>query len=257
MPVAATVDEITNDLLFINNCLLINDKNICFAVDILLPLWRDCQTSKNPSMKAIGKRSVASVLKIMVNAVWYLQFAVFFGVLVLFVYIFTQKEYIGSDVSVKIQDYPKITGIASTSPNLQDTYLTLNAGMLHVEQRINWQLMVAMLAYFIGFAALRLLITHLLRKIFATLTTPQPFDPRNANRLRYIALLVMLFAPLELCNNVFMHTVVGNNFSREKVKFLLQLEINFQVIILGAVLLVIAEVFRVGTQLREENELTV
>ncbi len=208
-------------------------------------------------MKAIGKRSVASVLKLLVTAAWYLQFAVFCGVLGLFVYIFTQKEYIGSDVPVKVHEYPRVTGIASASPDLQDTYLTLNAGMLHVEQRINWQLMVAMLAYFIGFAALCLTITHLLRQIFATLTTRQPFDPQNANRLRRIALLVMLFAPLELCNDVFMHAVVSNNFSREKVKFALQLGINFQVIILGAVLLVIAEVFRVGTQLREENELTV
>jgi hypothetical protein len=223
---------------------------VAFVETIAKPL-------KHVPMKAIGKRSVASLFKVMVNAAWYLQFAVFCGVLVMFVYIFTHKEYIGSDVPVKIQDYPKITGIASTNPAFQETYLTLNAGMLHVEQRINWQLMVAMLAYFAGFAALCLTITHLLRKIFATLTTPHPFDARNANRLRRIALLVMLFAPLELCNDVFMHTVVGNNFSREKVKFLLQLQVNFQVIILGAVLLVIAEVFRVGTQLREENELTV
>jgi hypothetical protein len=208
-------------------------------------------------MKAIGKRSVASVLKLMITAAWYLQLAVFCGVLVLFVYIFTQKEFIGSDVPVKIQDYPRITGIASRSPDVQDTYLTLNAGTIHVEQRINWQLMVAMFAYLAGFAALCLSITHLLRQIFATLTTPQPFDPRNTNRLRRIAFLVMLFAPLELCNDVYMHTVVGNNFSREKVKFVLQLGVNFQVIILGAVLLVIAEVFRIGTQLREENELTV
>jgi hypothetical protein len=167
-------------------------------------------------MKAIGKRSVASVLKLMINAAWYLQFAIFCGVLIMFVYIFTQKEYIGSDVPVKIQDYPMITGIAATSPNVQDTYLTINAGMLHVEQRINWPLMAAMLAYLFVFAALCLSITYLLRKIFATLTTPQPFDPQNASRLRRIAFLVMLFSPLELCNDVYMHTVIGNNFSREK-----------------------------------------
>ena len=208
-------------------------------------------------MKAIGKRSVASVLKLMINAAWYLQFAVFCGVLGLLVYVFTQKEFVGSDVPVQIQDYPKITGIASTSPDVQDTYLTPNAGMLHVEQRVDWQLIVVTLAGFGGFAALCLTITYQLRRIFATLTMPQPFDRRNANRLRRIAFLVMLFAPLEAGNFLFKQMVVNQSFSREKVKFVLQPEINFQVIILGAVLLVIAEVFRIGTQLREENELTV
>ncbi len=181
----------------------------------------------------------------------------FCGVLVLLIYMFTQKGYIGHDVPVKVQDYPKITGIAATSPNVLDTYLTLNAGTLHVAQRINGQLIAAVLAYLLVFAVLCLSITYLLRKIFATLTTPYPFDPQNAGRLRRIAFLVMLFSPLELCNDVYVHSVVSNNFSREKIKFLQQLEINFQVIILGAVLLVVAEVFRIGTQLREENELTV
>ncbi len=208
-------------------------------------------------MKAIGKRSVASVLKLMINAAWYLQFAIFCGVLAMFAHIFTQKEFIGSDVPVKIQDYPKITGIPSSNPNWKDTYLTVTAGTLHVERRIDWQLMLGILVYCCGFASLSLSITYLLRKIFATLTTRHPFDPQNANRLRRIAFLVMLFAPLELYNDLFTHISIGHGFSREKVNFLLQPELNFQFVILGAVLLVIAEVFRIGTQLREENELTV
>lgn len=208
-------------------------------------------------MKAIGKRSVASLFKLLVNAAWYLQFAVFCGVLGLLLYTFTQKEFIGTDVPVKIQDYPRITGITSSTSNWQDTYLTMNAGVLHVERRIDWRVMLGMLAYQCGFTVLCLTITYLLRKIFATLTTPQPFDPRNADRLRRIAFLVMLFAPLELFNDLFTHITIGHGFSREKVNFLLQPEIDFQFLILGAVLLVIAEVFRIGTQLHEENELTV
>jgi hypothetical protein len=210
-------------------------------------------------MKVIGKRSVATGLKFLINAAWYIQLAAFSLALCVLVYVSIKRDVIDSDIPVKLREHQTIKGMVSTSADLWDAQLKLNEGMLHVKRRPSWPEILLMLGQFACIAALTLTITYLLRKIFATLTVNggSPFIPENAVRLRKIAILIILLAPLNFINDFYNFWLVTTNFQSKENNFTPDLKLDFQTLLIGLVVLVIAEIFRTGTQLQEENELTV
>jgi hypothetical protein len=210
-------------------------------------------------MKVIGKRSVATGLKFLINAAWYIQLAAFSLALCVLVYVSIKRDVIDSDIPVKLREHQTIKGMVSTSADLWDAQLKLNEGMLHVKRRLSWPEILLMLGQFACIAAVTLTITYLLRKIFATLTVSggSPFIPENAVRLRKIAILIILLAPLNFINDFYNFWLVTTNFQSKENNFTPDLKLDFQTLLIGLVVLVIAEIFRTGTQLQEENELTV
>ncbi len=210
-------------------------------------------------MKVIGKKSVAAGLKFLINAAWYIQMAAFSLALCVLVYVSIKSDFIGSDIPVKLREHQTIKGIVSTSADLWDAQLKLSEGVLHVKTKLSWSMILLMLGQFACIAALSLTVTYLLRKIFATLTGSDgsPFIPENAARLRKIAILIILLAPLKFVNNFYNFWLITTSFRSKENNFTPDLKLDFQTVLIGLVLLVIAEIFRMGTQMREENELTV
>lgn len=96
-----------------------------------------------------------------------------------------------------------------------------------------------------------------LRSIFRTLRAGQPFVPANATRIRRIAFAVIAG---ELARAVFVYAGVhyaAAHFAIEGIRFEVRPDINIIAIICGFIILVIAEVFREGTRLDEEQSLTI
>jgi hypothetical protein len=105
--------------------------------------------------------------------------------------------------------------------------------------------------------ALALWVIGQLRAVFRTLRDGQPFVPANATRIRWVAGGVIAG---ELARSVIVF--VGNyyamtHFSADGLRFDVRPDLNVFAIICGLVILVIAEVFRAGTRLDEEQSLTV
>lgn len=96
-----------------------------------------------------------------------------------------------------------------------------------------------------------------LRAVFRTLRAGQPFVPANARRLRYIAFAVI---GGELARSAVFY---GENyyamtrFAADGLRFHAPLDLNVFAIVNGLIILVIAEVFRLGTRLDEEQSLTI
>ena len=209
------------------------------------------------AMKVIGKRSIASVLKFIITAAWYLQFVLLAFVLGVLLLVFFSKDFVDSDLEVKLVQPQTIEEVASANPAFWDASLKLNEGVLHYKTRIDWKLVLFSLSYVLIFFGLTLSVTYLLRKIFSTLTHETPFIHENAVRIRKIAFLIMLLAPLEFTEKVYHHLVASYYFTLAGDRIATHLTFDFQKLLFGLILLIIAEVFRVGTQLKEENELTV
>jgi hypothetical protein len=96
-----------------------------------------------------------------------------------------------------------------------------------------------------------------LRGVFRTLRAGQPFVPANAVRIRRIAYAVILS---ELAHVVISYAVtryVMTNFSLDGVLFETRLEMDGMAIVYGLIILVIAEVFREGTRLDQDQSLTI
>jgi hypothetical protein len=96
-----------------------------------------------------------------------------------------------------------------------------------------------------------------LQAVLRTLRDGQPFVAANAARIRSIALIV-IFGELARTALLFAANVYAiTHFSASGLRFDAQPDLNIFAIIHGLIILVIAEVFRTGTRLDEDQSLTI
>ncbi len=96
-----------------------------------------------------------------------------------------------------------------------------------------------------------------LRAVFETLRGGQPFVAANATRIRRIAFAVILGETARAALVFVTNYYASTHFVAEGLRFDARPDYNVMAIFYGLIILVIAEVFRVGTRLDEEQSLTV
>jgi hypothetical protein len=96
-----------------------------------------------------------------------------------------------------------------------------------------------------------------LRKVLVALREERPFDPANAVRIRRIAYVViggeLLRAGFTFAGNFY----VAQHFVADGLRFDVTLGVSVPTLVAGLIIFVLAEVFREGTRLEEEQSLTV
>ena len=85
----------------------------------------------------------------------------------------------------------------------------------------------------------------------------QPFAARNATRIRRLALAVVLGEVSRAAVVYAANAYVAAQFAADHLRFTARPRLNAFVIVSALILLVLAEVFRTGTQLDEDQSLTV
>ena len=220
-------------------------------------------------MKAIGKGSLASFLAILLNVGWYgvacvLAVALVVGVL-------------GLDIAVQMgpEGSPSLEGpgvkmaipvsftvdtdthrITAPSLGIGEAQIQNARGTLGFRPR-KGTFRVANLAIVIAMLALAMWVLGQLRAVFRTLRDGQPFVPANTTRIRRIAWAVIIGEIARSAVVFFENYYVMTHFQADGLRFSAHSEFNVFAIINGLIILVIAEVFRAGTRLDEEQSLTV
>ncbi len=105
--------------------------------------------------------------------------------------------------------------------------------------------------------AVYLYVLYNLRKIFATLVTENPFDRENVVRIRRIGGAVIAGAVLKSLVQTAFGFFFTHYVSVTGVDFRAKLSLDLTTIFLGLVFLVLAELFRLGSAMQEEQDLTV
>ena len=96
-----------------------------------------------------------------------------------------------------------------------------------------------------------------LRAVFRTLRAGRPFVPDNATRIRRIAYAVLFGEGVRALALQAGMRYGMTHFSVQGVRFESRPDVNVVAIVCGLIILIIAEVFREGTGLEEEQSLTV
>jgi hypothetical protein len=220
-------------------------------------------------MRTVGRRSIASVINFFVSmfafAAW---FGAIFGVVMLLVIPFvTLPIVVTAPVSFTMNLPDEILGSrggwgfefreARRPPAPRPARLERIDGSMRVPSVSRWFIA----ANGVALIAVALLVAITLGKLRAVLRTlivdRQPFVAANAARIRFIGLAVILG---ELARTV---VIWGENiYARAHlaihgVMFDVLPQPNLAAILLGLLILVIAEVFRAGTALDEEQSLTI
>ena len=117
--------------------------------------------------------------------------------------------------------------------------------------------MIAPALFVILMLAGALWVLHQLRAVFSTLRDGQPFVPANATRIRWIGWTVILGELTRAAVTYLTNTFAASHFSADGLRFTARADVNLFAIVNGLIILVLAEVFREGTRLDEDQSLTV
>ncbi|HYG40243.1 MAG TPA: DUF2975 domain-containing protein [Cytophagales bacterium] len=208
-------------------------------------------------MKTIGKRSIASILKFIINFAWYFQWAILAFVTVILIVVFINKDYVDHDVMVKISKPITSFTVTAKNPDYAEPTLIVESAKLNFKNKVDAVLIMESFLFLSLIFFFSLTITYLVKKIFNTLTENTPFVPENAKRLKQIGFLIILYAPLKIAYDLVSHSKATMNFLIDNAPIGTEFNFHFETIIAGLVILVIAEIFRIGTHLKEEQDLTV
>jgi hypothetical protein len=235
-------------------------------------------------MRALGKGSLSSFLAALLNGCWYLV-AFVLALMVLLVVLSPFVEEVpgltmmitvprGPDFTIDIQETSaEVPGLKMTIPvsfSVDARTHRVTAPLLGIEDahiqhvRGSLRFPVRKGAFFYGNAILLIVLLAValwvlgqLRAVFRTLREGRPFVPANATRIRRIA-FVIIAGELARSAMVFVENrYVMTHFSADGLRFDAWPDLNGLAIISGLIILVIAEVFRAGTRLDEEQSLTV
>jgi len=180
-------------------------------------------TLDGPLLRALGPASVSSLLKVVLNVVFYVIWAIE-GFLVIALLIMILFPFL-------VTNWIEQSAISET---LRTRHLPVAV------------LIAVAMAYLGGI----LVIVGRLRRVFDTLSAGDPFDPANVGRLRIIGLCL---ACLELGRYAIQALASIALQDWAKIRDSVSLTAWFSVM----VVLVLAEVFREGARLRREAELTI
>ena len=218
-------------------------------------------------MRVLGRWSVASLLTILVNvASGLVALALVLTAVMLVLAPVVQGPVevsagwigVGTKMTIPVSFSVDARTHRVTAPSLgvEDAQLQDVRGLLAFPVRRGAYLYGNMVFLAIMFA-LALWVLGNLRAVFRTLRDGRPFVRANATRIRTIAWLFIIGELARAAMVFFQNYYAMTHFSADGLRFDAPLDLNFTAIIDGLIILVIAEVFRAGTRLDEEQSLTV
>lgn len=130
-------------------------------------------------------------------------------------------------------------------------------GIIRIEKPVPQALVVPFFIMTLGMAGLILWVFYSLRKIIQSVKEGNPFSVHNGRRLRVIAFSMIGIEVIGAFADLIKMLYLVPKLSFETVKIHSIIHISPHVIIAGLVILVIAEAFRIGAEMKDEQELTI
>ncbi|MDP4091854.1 MAG: DUF2975 domain-containing protein [Bacillota bacterium] len=194
-------------------------------------------------MKYIGKKSLSSVLQILLNIMWYVLLAIVVIIPVFMVITLLVDPNLLSKVGqMKLKIYSSGFDVylkTAISTNDMKTFVAITLSLAEM------------------ITGIALIIVYQLRMIFKTLVKETPFTQENAKRIRLIG-IVLIFGTVFAA---ILDLIMGN-FYMQHVKIpdadiTTKFSIDFGSVLIACVIIILSEVFRRGAKLQEEHDLTV
>jgi len=199
------------------------------------------------TVRYLGKRSVSSGLTTLFNVLWYVTIAS------------GSALALGAVVGAVLH----IAGVVDLGALIGAGHHKITLRSPGAEIVLNGQGVqssLGSLATIIGVALVLipvwLLMLNHLRRLMASFAKEHPFTEENVGRIRWVGYLFMIGAALQSA----VEAAVGLNLMRVSipgVEINARIGLNFPAVIAGFVILVLAEVFRLGVELKEDQDLTV
>lgn len=204
------------------------------------------------------KASVSSFLTMLLNVGWYVvALALTLTTCLAVVSAFHDVRDAEIDIPVSFSVDARALPVSAPSLGIEAAQIQNVRGSLKFPPPPGASLVAPVLLGLAIMLAVVLFVLGQLRAVFRTLRDGQPFVPANSTRIRWIA-LVVIFGELARAAVVFFaNSYAMTYFSANGLRFDARPDLNVLTIIHGLIILAIAEVFRTGTRLNEDQTLTI
>jgi hypothetical protein len=209
-------------------------------------------------MKTIGKSSLSSVLKVILDVVWYLSIAGLALAVVLAAMSVLKRGNVPGhlNIPVLVSIDPGCYSISAPDYGITGAELEEVSADLHFRSP-GGQLLLFFAAYIAVALGILMVVIYQLRNILGTLAAGSPFVAANAWRIRFIGWAVIVGEVAQAFIEFMGQIIVKATFEATGVTFGWHFHMSFQTLFWGFVILAVAEVFRLGVELREDQSLTV
>jgi len=100
-------------------------------------------------------------------------------------------------------------------------------------------------------------VMFLMRQIVRSVGKGQPFIPENGKRLRWIGLSILLIIGFDFLHDILLNLFITPRLTFDSIVFETSNHFDFRFILLALVILVIGEAFRIGAEMKKEQDLMI
>ena len=209
-------------------------------------------------MRAVGPYSLSSFLARMLAiasvGLWIvLAIAVCLTVLLPWLHLSSNWQ-LGIPVAAAID--AQALHVAAPSLGVDSAMLTEVTGTLQFSPPSRRMLIAPMLTIVIMLAIVIWVLEHL-RALFRSLRNNDVFAAANVGRVQRVGWAVILAEPVRAAITYSSHAYARSHFAGDGLRFTTDLDFSLGTIFSGLVILVLAEIFRAGTRLDEDQSLTI
>jgi len=208
-------------------------------------------------MKTLGERSIASFIRFVLDAAWWLavvSLALLAGLLVFSFCVNLEGDNLTMNLPVALELNAPVQG--SSASMQTDARIEKLRGSLRFPVRNGAFFSGSMLLTVVLLGCLLWVLTQL-RHLFRSLSRGLLFIPENARRIRWVGFAV-IFGELARAAMVYYWSYYTSlHFTANGLHFVASTDFNGITIVAGLAMLVVAEVFREGTRLHDEQSLTI
>lgn len=219
-------------------------------------------------MKNKQDKKAARTLLWITNLALYVSIGIALLVVIALIFTVNDEGQLTSAWDIEVREQLTDFQVISENASIDDPKIVINKGGIQFASRsISYYILKSIDAVIVILPVI--LIILLLRKTVRSIQLQHPFTKENVLRIKYIAFILILISPYSLIKSLIYRSYIVNNIDvagkvytnifslssgTNKNEIWLNLDINFQALLTGIVLLVIAEVFRAGVLIKEDND---
>jgi len=219
-------------------------------------------------MKNKQDKKTARTLLWITNLALYASIGIAFLVVMALIFTINDEGQLISALDIEVGEQRTDFQVISENTSIDDPKIVINKGVIQFASRsISYYILKSIDAVIVILPVI--LIILLLRKTVRSIQLQHPFTKENVRRIKYMAFILILISPYSLIKSLIYRNYIVNNIDvagkvytnifslysgTNKNEIWLNLDINFQALLTGIVLLVIAEVFRAGLLIKEDND---
>ncbi len=206
-------------------------------------------------MKTLGNKSLSGILSVIIQIVWWLEW---FGAVVITAALIIMpffKKNVGFNTPVTFAT-AAIKTVSAAGTDFENGQLNATEGSFSFQIQPSLSNILIMIFIVVVAFSFFILATYQLRLIFLSFAKNEPFVEFNITRIRKIGFILIGYALAQLLYHIALNQYLINHFKWSN-DILLTYSFNLSALFTGVTLIVVAEVFKLGTSLDNEQKLTI